>query len=154
MEKQKINLFVSHYGGDEDKIEPFKQLIGSKYAVRDGSIKESNPNNANNENYIKYNILAPQIDWAGKFVVLIGPKTHERDYVNWEIEYAQRHNKQIVGVYLPGAENSDIPDGLSKYGDSVVKWEKDKVLSALSGSTDWENSDGSPRPSQISREVC
>ena len=49
-----INLFVSHYGGDEDKIKDVKALLVKQgYQVRDGSIKESEPNNAKNEDYIK-----------------------------------------------------------------------------------------------------
>lgn len=154
MDKDKINLFVSHCGKDEDMIEPFKKLIGQKYDVRDSSIKESNPNRATDEKYIKYEILAPKIDWAGVVVVLMGPKTHERDYVNWEIEYAQKHNKKIIGVYLPGAEDSDIPEALEKYGDSLVTWNEKKVVNALDGNIAWENSKGAPRKSVMERGEC
>lgn len=135
---ENINLFVSHYGGDEKYIEPLKKLIGSKYLIRDSSIVETEPNNASNENYIKYNILAPKINWAGTVMVLVGPKTHERDYVNWEINYAIRHGKRIVGVYLPGAENSDIPEGLKKYGDALVRWDANKIISSIHGDITWK----------------
>ena len=73
---EKMNLFVSHYGGDEKYVEKFKSLISDNYDIRDSSIVESNPNNATNKDYIK-SLLRTQIDWAGKVVVLIGPKTHE-----------------------------------------------------------------------------
>lgn len=154
MDKDRINLFVSHSGKDENMIEPFKKLIGHKYYVRDSSIKESNPNRATDEKYIKYNILAPKIDWAGVVVVLVGPRTHERDYVNWEIEYAQRHNKKIIGVYLPGAEDSDIPEALEKYGDSLVTWDEKKVIKALDGNIAWEDSKGTTRKSAMERGEC
>jgi hypothetical protein len=152
---EKKNLFVSHYGGDEKHIESLKNLIGRKFDVRDSSIVETQPNNASNEQYIKYKILAPKIDWAGTMVVLVGPKTHERDYVNWEIDYAIRHDKKIIGVFLPGAENSDIPEGLKKYGDSLVQWNANKINAAIDGKINWENSDGSRRGSSImSRGAC
>jgi hypothetical protein len=148
MSKDKINIFISHYGGDEKYINSFKEMIGGAYEVRDSSIVETTPNKAKDEQYIKYQILAPKIDWAGKVVVLIGPKTHERDYVNWEIEYAQKHDKQIIGVFLPGASDSDIPEGLNKYGDSLVTWNKDKIISVInSEKISWENSDGTQRHS-------
>ena len=70
---EKINLFISHYGGDEIYIEKFKNLISKSYDIRDSSLVESDPNNATNKEYIK-TVLGAQIDWAGKVVVLIGPK--------------------------------------------------------------------------------
>ena len=155
MYKEKINLFISHNGKDRGYMEPFKEMIGPAYYVRDSSLDESEPNNANNEQYIKYRIIAPKIDWAGTVAVLIGPKTHERDYVNWEIEYAIKHDKRIIGVFLPGAEDSDVPEGIEKYGDALVEWDADKVISAIDGDTVWQQSDGNPRPSvSMPRGVC
>jgi len=155
MNKKTINLFISHCGEHEKYIEPFKELIGSKYNVRDSSIVESEPNNATNENYIKYSILAPKINWAGTVVVLIGPETQDRAYVNWEIEYAVKQGKRIVGVYLPGPFRYDIPEALEKYGDALVGWDIDKINPAIGGSTRWEKSDGDLRPnSHIFRSNC
>ncbi|MDR0605061.1 MAG: TIR domain-containing protein [Bacteroidales bacterium] len=156
MSKDKINIFISHYGGDEKYINSFKGMIGDAYDVRDSSIVETDPNKAKDEQYIKYQILAPKIDWAGKVVVLIGPNTHERDYVNWEIEYALKQSKQIIGVFLPGASRSDIPEGLDKFGDYLVTWDHDKIISAINGEKiSWENADGTQRPSiTTQRGVC
>lgn len=151
---EKINIFVSHYGGDEKHIEPLKKIIGTNYDVRDSSIVETEPNNASNEDYIKYNILAPKIDLAGTIVVLIGPKTHERDYVNWEIEYALKNNKRLIGIYLPGATDSDLPEGLEKYGDSIVPWNATKIIAALNGESIWDCADGTPRISASERGEC
>lgn len=40
-----INLFVSHKGEDESKIDAFKKLMERKgYDFRDSSIRESEPN--------------------------------------------------------------------------------------------------------------
>ena len=45
-----INLFVSHKGEDESKIDAFKKLMERKgYDFRDSSIRESEPNKANNK---------------------------------------------------------------------------------------------------------
>lgn len=154
MDKIRKNIFISHYGGDEKYIEPFKKQVGSGINVYDSSIVETEPNRANNEHYIKYNILAPKIDWAGTVVVLIGPETKNRNYVNWEIEYAVRHDKRLVGVYLPNATADDIPESLKKYGDSLVTWDKNKMINALSGGTEWQTPSGGRRQVSITRGTC
>lgn len=144
---KKINLFVSHYGGDEEYISKFKNLLSKNdYEIRDSSIVESEPNNATNKEYIK-SLIRSQIDWAGKVVVLIGPKTAERDWVNWEIEYAAHSgDKRIIGVYLRGATDSDIPEALNEYGDALVTWNSDKIIAAIEGEDIWQDSTGNTRP--------
>jgi len=155
MDKEKINIFISHCGDDEKHIEPFKQLIGSRYSIRDSSIVETEPNRAHNEQYIKSEILAPQIRWAGKVIVLIGPQAHDSDYVNWEIKYAINQGKRLIGVYLPGAENSRVPEWLEKYGDALVPWNAGKIAAAIGGEPRWERggmSGGASAP--MKRESC
>ena len=152
--EEKINLFISHYGGDEGYVEKFKNLISKDYDIRDSSLVETEPNNATNKEYIK-SILRDQIDWAGKVVVLIGPKTHESEWVNWEIEYAATHgDKRVVGVYLPGAMDSDLPDALNDYGDACVPWNTNKIKAALDGRDIWEDSSGEPRAAVGTRGTC
>lgn len=151
---KKINLFVSHYGGDEESIKDLKSLLKDKYDIRDSSIVESDPNNANNTEYIK-SIIRPQIDWAGKIIVLIGPKTHERDWVNWEIEHAAKNgDKRIVGVYLRGEMDSESPEMLENYGHACVAWNTDKIVAALEGDDIWQDSNGQPRSTVDERGIC
>jgi len=146
--KEKINVFIPHYGGDEKYIEELKDLISKhgNYEIRDSSIVESEPNNATNTEYIK-GIIRPKIDWAGKVLVLIGPKTHERDWVNWEIEYAAKSgDKNIIGVFLPGSADVDVPEALDEFGYACVSWNSDKIISAIEGEPIWMNSQGNIRP--------
>lgn len=117
------NIFVSHYHTDAERIEDLKSLLGKHgMTMKDSSIYESkNPNNAHNEEYIK-SIIRPRIDWAGTTVVLIGKDTSKSEYVNWEIEHAARKGKRIVGVYLPGESDSELPEALNKYGNSLQRF--------------------------------
>lgn len=141
-----INIFVSHAGEDENKIEPVKQLMRNKgFIIRDDSITESEPNNASNPDYIKYQILADRINRAGCMVVLIGDKTASKDWVNWEIDYAMKKEKRIVGVFLKGAKDNDIPDALLKYGDALVGWNSNKIADAINGEDIWLDSSGKAR---------
>ena len=117
--------------------------------MRDSSIYESKiKNNATNEQYIKYELIKPQISWAGTVVVLIGKDTAKSDYVNWEIKTAGEMGKRIVGVYLQGAKEGDVPEELNEYGHALVGWNGDKIVRAIGGEDmDWEKPDGNSRDS-------
>lgn len=142
------NIFVSHQHNDADKIESFKELIGRHgINMKDSSIYEKKlKNNAQNEQYIKYELIKPQINWAGTVVVLIGKDTAKSDYVNWEIKTAGDMGKRIVGVYLQNATDEDVPLELNKYGHALVGWNGDKITRAIAGDDmDWENANGTKR---------
>jgi hypothetical protein len=100
--------------------------------------------------------LAPQINWAGVFVVYVTPKTKDSAWVNWEIEYAQKQGKRIVGVWAHGDNNCELPDALKDYADAVVGWHGDSIVDAITGtSSNWENPDGSQcAPRTIKRYSC
>jgi hypothetical protein len=156
MSKKTVNLFIPHYGKDEEYIPKLKNLLSNKgYDIRDSSIVETNPNNAKNPDYIK-TLLRPKIDWAGTILVLIGPKTHEREWVNWEIEYAAKYpDKRIVGVFIQGATDADIPEKLKDFGHACVAWNSDKLVAAIEGENIWHDSAGNPRPADGSgRGTC
>ena len=91
---------------------------------------------SNNEEYIK-KLIRPQIDWAGTVIVLIGKNTSKSDYVNWEIEYAAKKGRRIVGVYLPGESESKLPDAFNKYGNSLQKWSGESIISGINGNDEW-----------------
>lgn len=154
------NIFVSHQHNDADKIELFKKLIGNHgIDMRDSSIYENKlKNNATNEQYIKQELIKPQIKWAGTLVVLIGKETANSDYVNWEIKIAAEMGKRIVGVFLQGAREEDIPNELNEYGDNLVGWNGEKIVGAINGEDfEWENPDGSSRsdnPMDLPRYQC
>ncbi|MBE5934279.1 MAG: TIR domain-containing protein [Lachnospiraceae bacterium] len=146
------NIFVSHYHTDADKIENLKTILTKQgYMIKDSSIYEKkSPNNANNEEYIK-SLIRPKIDWAGTEIVLIGKKTHESDYVNWEIEHAAREGKRIVGVFLQGETDSKLPDAFVKHGDSLQKWDGKSIINAINGDDSWN---GPSRTWSSERATC
>ncbi|MBD5532017.1 MAG: TIR domain-containing protein [Lachnospiraceae bacterium] len=160
MSDETKNIFVSHQHNDANKIEGLKKLIG-KHGInmRDSSIYEDKlKNNAQNEQYIKYELIRPQIQWAGTVVVLIGKDTAKSDYVNWEIKTAADMGKRIVGVFLPGAKDADIPPELYEHGHNLVGWNGEKIVRAIDGEDmEWEEPDGTPRdsnPMDLPRFTC
>lgn len=154
------NIFVSHQHNDADKIESFKDLIGRHGVyMRDSSIYENKlKNNAKNEQYIKQELIKPQMQWAGTVVVLIGKDTAKSDYVNWEIKKAAEMGKRIVGVFLQGARDEDVPSELYEHGHNLVGWNGEKIVRAINGEDmEWENPDGTPRdnnPTDLPRSIC
>ena len=150
------NVFISHRHEDDALVGDLKSLLaGRNVAIRDSSITSENPNNANNEAYIKSEILAPNINWAGKIIVIITPDTKNHPWVDWEIEYAERQGKEIIGVWAPGSDGCDVPEPLERHADSIVSWDADKIVDALDGNQRWEQSDGTPRSLQpVNRVGC
>ncbi len=141
------NVFISHVHEDDAVLQDLKAMLARNgYDIRDGSIDSSKPNDAKNPEYIKSQILAPRIQWASTLIVLISPQTHTSTWVDWEIEYAAKQNKRIVGVYVRGATDSDVPKNLETYADSVVGWNADNVMAAVTGKTNnWTCADGTLR---------
>jgi len=144
------NVFISHVHEDDSKLSDMKDLLGNHGCVmRDSSINSEKPNNAKDADYIKSGILAPQINWAGVMVVMISPDTHKSSWVNWEIQYAHKMEKRIVGVWCHGAKDSDLPEMFKLYGDDLVGWQGEQILQAINGERPpWESPDGTPRPLQ------
>lgn len=150
------NIFVSHIQEDEFHIGKMKELLAARgFNCRDSSVTSATPNAAQNESYIKYDILSPQIRWAGTVVVLITPGTKNSEWVNWEIEHARSLGKRIVGVWVHGEAGCEVPEALEKYADSVVGWRADSIIDAINGKDAWECADGTPRePRVIDRIRC
>ena len=151
------NVFISHIHEDDEGLGKFKDLLGSHgMTVRDYSINADNPNNAHSEDYIKSQILAPRIRQSSTLVVYISPQTKGSPWVDWEIEYAQKENKRIVGVWAHGERGCEVPDALGDYADAVVGWTGNRIIEAINGEIDtWENPDGTQStPRQIARYSC
>ena len=145
MEKEIINVFVSHYHEDEESIKRMKDLLGDDYSIRNYSVTSEKYNNASNKEYIQ-SLLRPLINQASTFICLIGPNTHDSEWVNWEVEQALKQGKRIIGVYLWGAKDSDIPPALEDAADAMVGWNHDTILDAINGNNIFTNADGSVRP--------
>lgn len=149
------NIFIPHIHEDDIQIEAMKSLLRERgFDVRDSSIDSSNPNRATDIAYIRREILKPAIDWCGVVVVLISPDTRNSEHVDWEIRYAQEHDKRIVGVWTRGSAECDIPEALQDYAQAIVGWNGDRIVGAISGEIDdWEKPDGDRVPERVIRRI-
>ncbi len=151
------NVFTSHVHEDDKLLQDLKDLLAKNgYEIRDGCIDSSKPNEATSDEYIKSQILAPRIRWASTLIVLISPRTHESKWVEWEIEYAHKEGKRIVGLWVQGGQDSDIPENLDDYADAVVGWQADRLMDAVTGKiNNWDGPDGQEHPPRkIPRCAC
>ena len=151
------NAFISHIHEDDEGLKDLKGLVKKgNMMCRDASITTDKFNAATNENYIKYQILAPRINWASVLVVYISPDTKNSEWVNWEIEYAHKQGKRIVGVWERGARDCELPEALERYADAVVGWNGESIIDAIKGksNTSYKQDGSEPGDRNIKRFSC
>jgi hypothetical protein len=151
------NVFISHLHEDDAGLKDLKALAAKHgLEVRDGSINADKPNAASDPDYIKQEILAPQIEWASTLVVYVSPDTKDSEWVTWEIEYANKLGKRIVGVWERGSNDCEIPEALERYGDAMVGWHGESIVDAITGASNASyESSGEPREYRpIRRYAC
>lgn len=152
------NVFICHHSADVPKLRDLLDNLRSKgYDVRSSSLQEDNDNkvvhkgkhvaDATVARYIRR-----AIKWAGTFIVLIGEHTHERAWVNYEIQNAHFQGKKIIGVYKYGcAQTAELPEAYKRYGTSPVGWNSmDKLAGMIQGNVvPPELPDGTPTTKSI-----
>jgi len=146
------HLFISHHHRDDALVDKFTKLLGSKgWDVRNSSIRAKPANQQRLDNgmvsdSVIRRLLRMKVSWASTVVVLIGKQTHQRPWVNWEIDQAHAQGKRIVGVYEQGGKESDIPESLEKYASAIVGWNSNSIVDAIdSGENTFQNPDGTTR---------
>ena len=69
------NVFISHYGKDDDNVQDLKKRLKDKgYDIRNSSIdstKHENKKSSNSDQTIE-KMLKEKIAWSGTFICLIG----------------------------------------------------------------------------------
>lgn len=150
-EKKRRHLFISHHHQDDEHVTSLTNLLSKKgYDVRNSSVRMKPENQRRMDekkvsNAVIERILRMKISWAGTVVVLIGKDTHTRPWVDWEIRKANEQGKRIVGVYLRGGTEADVPPSLESYASAIVGWNGENILRAIDGTNNFENPDGTSR---------
>lgn len=146
------HVFISHHHADDAQVSNLTSLLArSGFEIRNSSIRAKPANQRRleekrvSDRTIK-RLLRMKMSWASTVVVLIGKETHNRPWVDWEINLAKELGKRIVGVYERGGTENDKPAAFEKYGDALVAWNSDSVIDAIEGKCDpFENPDGGQR---------
>ncbi|QJD81148.1 TIR domain-containing protein [Spirosoma rhododendri] len=152
-EGKRRHVFISHHHKDDVHVDNISSLLNKRGDdIRNSSWRQLKSENqkrlkekrVSDEVIRRY--LRRKISWSGKVVVLIGKDTHSRPWVNWEIEEAKSQGKRIVGVYLRGGTEADIPAALKKHASAIVGWNTDSIQNALDGANTFQSPDGSQSP--------
>src|ERR1700677_1688950 len=134
IENNRRHIFISHHHADDAEVSNLTALLSKNgYDIRNSSIRAKPANQRRlDQGLVKdetiKRLLRMKISWAGTVVVIIGQNTHARQWVDWEIEQANKQGKRIVGVYAQGAKEADIPSALEKYASSIVGWNTDSII--------------------------
>ena len=130
------HLFISHHHKDDAEVNNLTSLLSRRgYDIRNSSIRAKPANQRRLEQGLVSDetirrLLRMKISWAGAILVLIGKETAMRKWVNWEIDEANKQGKRIVGVYVRGGTEADIPASFEKYGSALVAWNSDSIRKA------------------------
>lgn len=148
MKTKRHNVFISHSSKNSEEVKALKErLLAMGHEVRNSSIEK--------EDYRDYKVkdetierdLREGIQWAGTCILLIGKDTLKSDWVKYEIEYACKKGKPVVGFFVHGlAEKIEIPDEIKKSILTLIGWNSiGKLGDILDGKIPpIENPDGSP----------
>lgn len=120
------NVFISHHGKDDDKVQQLKKKLKSfnpntkNYSIDSAKHLGAKPNWSD----ARINgVLKARIKQASIFICLIGKQTYQRPWVNREIELAARQGKTIIGIYAHGhASSAAPPEALNLYGNGIIGW--------------------------------
>lgn len=138
MSKSK-NVFISHHHADDDHVTKLTDMLSrSGFQLRNSSIRAKPANQERlDKGLIKdavlKRLLRMKMSWASTVVVLIGKDTHARPWVNWEIQQANELGKRVVGVYMRGGTEADVPPTFDDYGSALVNWNSDSIIDAIEG---------------------
>jgi hypothetical protein len=88
------------------------------------------PVDSENEQYI-HTKIREQLNGTSVTVVLIGEKTADSDWVDYEIRASLKRDNGVLGIRLKDAENADIPPALIEAGAKVVDWNPDSFADEI-----------------------
>lgn len=94
-------VFVSyHHGGDQAYYDEFSRFFHDQYeAIRDNSLERLVQ--SDDTEYVMRQIREQYITGTSCTIVLIGAKSHERKYLDWEIKATLDKSHGLVGIVLP-----------------------------------------------------
>jgi hypothetical protein len=101
-------VFLSyHHKGDQSFYEQFSKTFHDVYeTVFDNSLERKI--DSDNSEYIMRRIREEFITGTSCTIVLVGPETWGRKYVDWEIEATLEKKHGLIGVQLPTATPNPI----------------------------------------------
>ncbi len=123
------HAYLSFVEEDLDLVNLFRGQAKNKkndLTFDDYSVKK--PFDSTDAEYIRTNIRA-KIRAASIFICLIGVKTADSKWVDWETDFAGQEGKRLLGVRLHnGTKGERTPPALTRHGGTVKNWDLDAII--------------------------
>lgn len=122
------NVFISHAW---DYNESYYRLVSyldaaPNFQWKNLSVPEHDPILNNDQLVYKLNA---QMRPAHVFLILAGMYVGHSEWIQYEINFARRIGRPIVGVRPWGSER--VPDAVQRGADELVGWNTDSIVSAI-----------------------
>lgn len=118
LEPRVRNVFISFHIDDENAVNLLRhQSKDNEFGIhfRDYSVKEPFDSAWKTR-------CRERISQTSATVVMIGPETHRREAVDWEIRESLRQGKKVIGVIIYKDRNDPIPSALRENNCRAVTW--------------------------------
>jgi len=108
-------VFISYFHGDRYWEQTFIDTFGGTggaFLPRALGLNYSGANQINSQDpdYVMDQIRERCIDDSSVQIVLIGPCTHSRRYIDWEIKRSLRSGNGLLGILLPPDISAHLPE--------------------------------------------
>jgi hypothetical protein len=113
-EQKRRAVFLSFDFADRHYVNAFRSLASNEHIqlyMRDRSLKQAI--RSRHEDVIEDQIL-DRIHGCSVCICLIGPRTWERDWVDWELSACARQKRGLLGIRLQNGERARVPYPLWK----------------------------------------
>lgn len=122
-------VFISFHVDDEAQVELLRQQAkDDRFDIEfiDYSIKEPFDE--------KWKTQATErIRQSSIFICMIGPETHRREAVIWEINKAYELGKKVIGIRIYKNENHKVPQSLVDHNAKIIDWNLEDISREIEG---------------------
>jgi hypothetical protein len=119
-------VFISYFHGDRAWAQHFVNTFGSANGVfipkaLGLDFAGADRINSRDPDYVMDRIREKCIDDSSVQIVLVGPCTHSRRYIDWEIKRSLRSGNGLLGIHLPPANPVYLQNALRPTGPKMVR---------------------------------
>ena len=122
------SVFICHDWEYSDEYHRVRSFLNDapNFSWRDLSVPEHDP--LDTDDMLQKN-LRDQIRPADVMLVLAGMYTAHSEWMDWEMAFARRIGKHIIGVKPWG--NVQLPVVVQNNADEIVGWNTDSIVNAI-----------------------
>ena len=123
-------LFISHawdYGGDYYRLVNLLEEA-KRFRMIDYSVPQHDPLVVNNTRALQ-SALDRQVRQVNAVLIISGMYVNHRDWIQYEINLAQRYSKPIIGIRPRGSQI--VPIAVQTAAIEMVGWNTKSIVSAI-----------------------